>query len=109
MVRTSSVGNGEWPMSTNNGKKWKAAESAGLSSLGVDPKWIWHYDRLNGLRDRLLRERNQQLAQAAEPIQSFSLSIADAATDEFDQAMALGELSLEQELLFEVEEALRRI
>ena len=76
---------------------------------GVNGKWAWHYQTLIALRERLLQDRNQQLAQAAAPLEHFSLSIADAASDESSQEMALCEASLEQELLFEVEEALRRI
>ena len=74
-----------------------------------NPRWAWHYHVLLGLHERLLKERSEQLAQAAEPLESHSMDIADSATDEFEHDMALGRLSAEQDALFEVEGALKRI
>jgi RNA polymerase-binding transcription factor DksA len=75
----------------------------------VNAKWVWHHRVLLGVRERLLKERSEQLAKAAEPIEPHSMDIADSATDEFDHDLALSELSAEQDALFEVEEALKRI
>ena len=75
----------------------------------VNPKWAWHYQVLLGLHERLLKERSEQLAEAAEPLEPHSMDIADSATDQFDHDMALSRLSAEQDALFEVEEALKRI
>lgn len=75
----------------------------------VNPKWAWHYRVLLGLRDRLLAERVDQLGNAAERLESHSMDMADSATDEFDHDMALAGLSAEQNALFEIEEALKRI
>lgn len=72
-------------------------------------KWAWHQRALLGLRDRLLTERGEQLAAAAEPLEPHNQSPADSASDEFDHDVALGELSSEQDALFEIEEALNRI
>src|ERR1051326_5894304 len=75
----------------------------------TDPKWAWHQGVLLALRDRLLKERGEHLASAAEPLERHSQSPADSASDEFDHDLALGEISAEQDALFEVEEALSRI
>ena len=75
----------------------------------VIPKWAWLYQVLLDLRERLLKGRSEQLAQAAEPLEPHSMDIADSATDEFDHDMALSQLSAEQDALFEVEQALKRI
>jgi len=86
-----------------------AAAGIGTKSPRVNPKWASHYRVLLGLHERLLKERGEQLAQAAEPIEPHSMDIADSASDEFDHDLALSRLSAEQDALFEVEEALRRI
>lgn len=72
-------------------------------------KWVWHYRVLLKLRDRLMNERRRHLEQAAEPLEPHSMSLADSATDEFDHELALSRLSTEQDALYEVEDALRRI
>jgi RNA polymerase-binding transcription factor DksA len=80
-----------------------------LLGRSVNPKWAWHYRLMLGLRNRLLQEQREHLAQAAEPLEPHSMHLADSASDEFDHAMALSELSAEQDALIEIEEALRRI
>jgi hypothetical protein len=85
--------------------------SAGIGSTAkrINPKWVWHYRVLLGLRQRLLKERGERLAVVAEPLELHSMDIADSASDEFDHNMGLSELSAEQDALFEAEEALKRI
>jgi RNA polymerase-binding transcription factor DksA len=56
-----------------------------------------------------MNERRRHLEQAAEPLEPHSMSLADSATDEFDHELALSRLSTEQDALYEVEDALRRI
>jgi RNA polymerase-binding transcription factor DksA len=75
-------------------------------SLG---RWHWHYRALIKLRERLLRQRAELAAAILEPIESFSLDMADAATDQFDHDVALGLIAAEQDTLFEIEAALNRI
>jgi RNA polymerase-binding transcription factor DksA len=75
----------------------------------VQPKWKWHYRVLLGLRDRLLKARSEQLQEVAEPLEFRAVDLAESASDEFDHDLALGKLSAEQDALYEVEEAIRRI
>jgi RNA polymerase-binding transcription factor DksA len=75
----------------------------------INPKWAWHYQVLLALRDRLLEERGERRAEAAQPLEPHSMDIADSATDECDHNLALAELSAEQDALYEVDEALKRI
>ncbi len=42
-------------------------------------------------------------------MESYSLHMGDSGTDNFDRDLALGMLSSDQEAMFEIEEALRRI
>lgn len=104
----------------NNQKRERRIASATRTLLGMDrggsaaakpvhPKWAWYYRVLLGLRERLLRARDEHLAQSAVPLEPHSMDVADSATDEFDHDMALSELSSEQDALFEIEEALKRI
>jgi RNA polymerase-binding protein DksA len=72
-------------------------------------KWDWHYRALLSARDRLLRERGERLRAAVESLEVYSMDMADTATDEFDHALELSQLSAEQDLLYEVEEAIQRI
>jgi RNA polymerase-binding transcription factor DksA len=82
----------------------------GLEGNAEIPKqWVWHYETLSSLRERLIQERRERLTAAAEPIETHSLSPADSATDEFDHALALSRLSVDQDALYEVEAAMKRI
>ncbi len=73
------------------------------------PKWALHYRRLLALRDRVLKERGDLAQNAVEETPNYSMDMADAATDEIDRDMALGQLSAEQDALYEIDQALKRI
>jgi len=75
----------------------------------LPPKWALHYRRLLALRDRVLKERGDLARNAVEETPHYSMDMADAATDEIDRDMALGQLSAEQDALYEIDEALKRI
>lgn len=62
-----------------------------------------------GLRERLIAERDRHWKEGAEPVEPHSLHQADAATDQFEQDLALSLLSAEQDALLEVEAAMKRI
>jgi RNA polymerase-binding transcription factor DksA len=73
-------------------------------------------DRLNKQRTRLLRMRemllkeiHQLTAEACEETPNYSMHPADAGTDSFDRDLVLGLASFEQEGLYEIDAALRRI
>ena len=75
----------------------------------IAKEWAWHYQTLRSLRDRLLTESDEQLAQAAEPMEAHSQHAADSATDEYDHDFAMTLLSREQSALAEVDAAIERI
>jgi RNA polymerase-binding protein DksA len=98
----------------------RKARSTALAVLGpeigrtgpdksTNSKWAWHCRALLALRDRLLEARAERRNEAAQPLEPHSMDIADSATDEFDHDFALSELSAEQDALYEVDEALKRI
>jgi RNA polymerase-binding transcription factor DksA len=76
---------------------------------GINPKWAWHYRALLKLRDRLTQQQSERLMAACEPLEPHSMDLADSATDEFDHNLSVSELCVEQDALFEIEDALRRI
>jgi len=77
--------------------------------VGIPPKWQKHRKRLLALRSNRMAERKNCGLAVKEPLERFSMSMADAATDEFDHNLALSLLSAEQAALYEIDEALSRI
>lgn len=75
----------------------------------VPKKWRPYYRRLVQLREELARRQAHLANDALEEKPSFSLHMADAATDMNDRDMALSMLSTEQDALYQVEQALDRI
>jgi RNA polymerase-binding transcription factor DksA len=61
------------------------------------------------MREDLLKEIRQLTAQASEETPSYSMHPADAATDSFDRDLVLGLASFDQEGLYEIDAALKRI
>ena len=90
-------------------KRVRSGSSTSPKAATANPKWKWHYRVLLGLRDRLLQARSAQLHAAAEPLDAGVVDVAESATDEFDHDLALSRLSTDQDALYEVEEAIRRI
>ena len=65
--------------------------------------------RLLRLREDLTREIQQLASEACEETPNYSMHMADAATDSFDRDLVLGLVSFEQEGLYEIDAALKRI
>jgi RNA polymerase-binding transcription factor DksA len=66
-------------------------------------------ERLLRLREIFLKEIHQLTAEASEETPNYSMHPADAGTDSFDRDLVLGLASFEQEGLYEIDAALRRI
>jgi len=75
----------------------------------VKLKWAWHFQTLLALRDRLLERRLARWGEVTQPLEPHSMHMADTATDELDHDLALTEICTEEDALYEVDEALRRI
>lgn len=78
-------------------------------TVSVNPKWQRHYERLVNLHDYLINRKGEQVADAKEEKPVFSLHMADAGTDNYDQDFALSMISSEQDAIYEIEEAINRI
>jgi len=75
----------------------------------VRAEWQKYYQRLLELREQLLRQMDGLAKESAEEIPGYSLHMADSGTDNFDRDFALSLLSSDQDAIYEIEEALKRI
>ncbi len=75
----------------------------------VRPEWVKFYERLMDLREQLLRQMNGLAKESAQEMAGYSLHMADSGTDNFDRDFALSLLSSDQDAMYEIEEALKRI
>lgn len=91
---------------TGRGKKSKAVKQPKTPSAG---KWEKHKNLLIGLRERLTDQRNGLAKESAKEMESYGVHMADSGTDNFDRDFNLSLLSSDQDVIYEIEEALKRI
>jgi DnaK suppressor protein len=77
--------------------------------MKVKPQWVKFYVRLMELRDQLMRQMQGLAKESAQEMAGYSLHMADSGTDNFDRDFALSLLSSDQDAMYEIEEALKRI
>ena len=75
----------------------------------IKPEWSKFYQNLLELRERLLHQMDGLAKESAEELAGYSLHMADSGTDNFDRDFALSLLSSDQDAIYEIEEALKRI
>ena len=75
----------------------------------IKPQWAKFYQHLLELRDQLTRQMNGLAKESAQEMAGYSLHMADSGTDNFDRDFALSLLSSDQDAMYEIEEALKRI
>jgi DnaK suppressor protein len=75
----------------------------------VKPQWAKFYHRLLELRDQLTKQMQGLAKESAQEMAGYSLHMADSGTDNFDRDFALSLLSSDQDAIYEIEEALKRI
>ena len=78
-------------------------------NVKVKAEWVKYYQRLIELRDQLVRQMNGLAKESAQEMAGYSLHMADSGTDNFDRDFALSLLSSDQDAIYEIEEALKRI
>ena len=86
-----------------------AAPVLGNGKTKIKPEWIIYYQNLLDLRERLINQMSGLAKESAEEMSSYSLHMADSGTDNFDRDFALSLLSSDQDAIYEIEEALKRI
>jgi DnaK suppressor protein len=107
------------PAETRNKTALAATTAAILGHAATKPSlpvpehikldWQKYYRILLDLRDRLLSQMSGLAKESTEEINSYSLHMADSGTDNFDRDFALSLLSSDQDAIYEIEEALKRI
>jgi RNA polymerase-binding transcription factor DksA len=86
-----------------------AAKGKKNGEVRIKPEWQKFYQRLLELREQLLRQMNGLAKESAQEMAGYSLHMADSGTDNFDRDFALSLLSSDQDAIYEIEEALKRI
>jgi RNA polymerase-binding transcription factor DksA len=86
-----------------------AKANAGLDLRKVKPEWHGFCQHLLELREQLVRQMNGLAEESAQELAGYSLHMADSGTDNFDRDFALSLLSSDQDAVYEIEEALKRI
>jgi DnaK suppressor protein len=75
----------------------------------IDPEWERYRQILLDLREQLVRQMNGLAKESAEQLPGYSMHMADSGTDNFDRDFALSLLSSDQDAIYEIDEALKRI
>jgi RNA polymerase-binding transcription factor DksA len=86
-----------------------AKASAGPDLKKVKPEWQKFCLHLLELREQLVKQMNGLAQESAQEMAGYSLHMADSGTDNFDRDFALSLLSSDQDAVYEIEEALKRI
>ena len=97
------------PIQSDEPKDSKKSNVKTWNTTKVKPQWSKYYKTLLELHERLMMQMDGLAKESAEEMQSYSLHMADSGTDNFDRDFALSLLSSDQDAVYEIEEALRRI
>jgi RNA polymerase-binding transcription factor DksA len=87
----------------------RAIKTKKNGDVKVKAEWQRYYNHLLELRDQLIRQMNGLARESAQEMAGYSLHMADSGTDNFDRDFALSLLSSDQDAIYEIEEALKRI
>ena len=96
----------------NSGVKPSKTSTTRYSVSGkvkINPEWTKFYENLLDLRERLLEQMSGLAKESAQEMPGYSLHMADSGTDNFDRDFALSLLSSDQDAIYEIDEALKRI
>lgn len=86
-----------------------AKTTFGYDMKKVKPEWQGFCQNLLDLREQLVKQMSGLAAESAQEMAGYSLHMADSGTDNFDRDFALSLLSSDQDAVYEIEEALKRI
>lgn len=111
--KKSAVGRGKVVGTATAAAILGGAMSAGPKSApkprAIDPEWERYRQILLDLREQLVRQMNGLAKESAEQLPGYSMHMADSGTDNFDRDFALSLLSSDQDAIYEIDEALKRI
>ena len=108
-----SASHGKSPTSATSasilGRPVSKANVTAIGSIKIKGEWQKYHSRLLELREQLLHQMNGLAKESAQEMAGYSLHMADSGTDNFDRDFALSLLSSDQDAVYEIEEALKRI
>ena len=87
----------------------RSAQNKQAGKLNKEGKWAKQKQLLIKIRDRLTDQRNGLARESATEMESYGVHMADSGTDNFDRDFNLSLLSSDQDVIYEIEEALKRI
>jgi DnaK suppressor protein len=91
------------------GRPMSKAGATAVDAKKIKGEWQKFYTNLLELREQLLAQMNGLAKESAQEMAGYSLHMADSGTDNFDRDFALSLLSADQDSVYEIEEALKRI
>jgi RNA polymerase-binding transcription factor DksA len=91
------------------GRPMSKANATAVDTKKIKGEWQKFYTNLLELREQLLAQMNGLAKESAQEMAGYSLHMADSGTDNFDRDFALSLLSADQDSVYEIEEALKRI
>jgi DnaK suppressor protein len=86
-----------------------ASPKARNGQVQVKPEWAKYHKILIELREQLTNQMSGLAKESAQEMPAYSLHMADSGTDNFDRDFALSLLSSDQDAVYEIDEALKRI
>lgn len=90
-------------------KSGKSSAIAWTPVNKVRPDWQKFYQNLLELHERLRNQMSGLAKESQAEMENYSLHMGDSGTDNFDRDFALSLLSSDQDAIYEIEEALKRI
>lgn len=90
-------------------KGGKSNASAWTPVTRVKLEWQKYYQNLLELHERLRNQMSGLAKESQAEMENYSLHMGDSGTDNFDRDFALSLLSSDQDAIYEIEEALKRI
>jgi RNA polymerase-binding transcription factor DksA len=91
------------------GRGQVASKNSTSPPARVKAEWLPYYHNLIELREQLRKQMSGLAKESAQEMAGYSLHMADSGTDNFDRDFALSLLSSDQDAIYEIEEALKRI
>lgn len=97
------------PLAKSGGKPVAPESLSWMPISRVKPEWQKFYQNLLDLHERLRGQMSGLAKESQSEMESYSLHMGDSGTDNFDRDFALSLLSSDQDAVYEIEEALKRI
>jgi RNA polymerase-binding transcription factor DksA len=80
-----------------------------VKPVKIRAEWQKYYDNLVDLRERLRAQMSGLAKESQAEMENYSLHMGDSGTDNFDRDFALSLLSSDQDAVYEIDEAIKRI